>query len=82
MRVTINMVSNGAVVEYDDGENVERVAYRYAMNDPLDAQEMFCDISDWIGLAGSRHDKTRLYHVIRHGDKYECSGCDICTEVL
>jgi len=80
MKVTITPTTNGAYVEYDDGETVDRVSYKFDSEDPEDAIGLCCDLTDFMGLMGSRHDKKRLHFDVRHGDKYECSGCEICSK--
>jgi hypothetical protein len=81
MKVTVTPTRNGAYVEYDDGENVDRASYTFDKDESLEgAQECFYDIAEWIGLVGGRYDRNRLSIRIIHGDKHECSGCKICSQ--
>ena len=82
MKVTVTPTRNGVYVEYDDGENVDRMSYKFDQeeNDLEDALAFLCDLTDFVGLMGSRYSKVRLVYKIVHGDKYECEGCEICNE--
>jgi hypothetical protein len=83
MKVTVTPIINGAYVEYDDEENIDKIAYRFSENESLeDATAFLYDIIDFLGLIGSRYSKERIHFDIVHGDKYECSGCDICSKEI
>lgn len=80
MKIVITPTRNGAYVEYDDEENVDRMSYTFDEDDLDGSIAFLCDLTDAIGLIGSRYDKKRLRFSIVHGDKYECDGCDICSK--
>jgi hypothetical protein len=80
MKIAITPTKNGAYVEYDDGENIDRMAYTFDEETLDGAITFLCDITDAFGLIGSRYDKQRIRFKIVHGDKYECDGCEICDE--
>lgn len=80
MRIIIVPTMNGAYVEFDDGENQEKYSYTFnTENDNMEgAIALFDDLRSQLGLAGSRYDRQRLFFDIRHGDKFDCTGCEVC----
>jgi pyruvate/2-oxoacid:ferredoxin oxidoreductase beta subunit len=74
--MTIEMVSNGYIVQvYDDeGLCVTNVIAdkEDSVNESIEAtQELLWRVLEWSGMSGSRYDKARLYVGLKVGDKYE-----------
>ena len=80
MKIIITPTRNGAYVEYDDEETIDRLAYTFDEGNLYGAIEFLCDVTDAMELTGSRYDKQRIWFKIVHGDKYECDGCDTCSQ--
>ena len=77
MEIKITSCKNGAYAIFDDGENEERFAYRFDEDNLNGLTEMLWDIKENFE-AGDRYSQFRVVVSVEHGDKYECSGCDIC----
>jgi hypothetical protein len=77
MKIIIESTSNGAFVRYDDGENESKYIYKYEKNNLDGLRDLFYDLSEELNADG-RYDRFRLTMSIKHGDKYECKGCEWC----
>ena len=79
MKLTIESAENGFLIK--GKEDCNGLPTKWVTTNDLDGQkEMFFTILEYFGLSGNRHDKERLAIKIEHGEKYECEGCEICSE--
>jgi hypothetical protein len=77
VKITIESCKNGAYAIFDDGENQEKLAYKFEDENPAGLQELLYDVKETL-FCDSRYSQLRVFVSMEHGDKYECKGCDIC----
>jgi hypothetical protein len=83
MRIVIERVDNGAIVEYPSEDGlINKAVFEFGSDNLEGASSMLWDVLDKLWLNGSRHDRERLVIRREHGDKYECNDkdCEICQQ--
>jgi hypothetical protein len=90
VKITIDVAQNGAHVTFnpeDESSSVARV-YEFDEDDPhtglVGLRDMLYDITEEMGVIGSKHHRERIISRIVHGDDYDCpdkdKGCRICGD--
>jgi hypothetical protein len=75
-RLHILRARNGAVLVTSTGADV----FEFENGELKGLSELHYSIDEALGFAGSKHDRTRIRHVIEHGSNYIChdKDCPIC----
>jgi hypothetical protein len=85
MKITIEPVTNGAILEVDlqeEDARPRRTVYEFDC-DEMQLEGLLCmmrEILEALGVLGSKHDRLRPAVVLTHGEDYECreKTCALC----
>jgi len=76
----IKRVKNGIVLTHKDSD--ESIVFQQDCQDEFEAWQIFLNTltSDFGPEERGRYSEKRIFAVIRHGDKYECTkkDCSLC----
>ena len=76
MKLNIEVLPSGVVIHSQIGD--ERLDDTFPTISIREKADFIRWINEWMFDIGSRHDRERIYVEVRHGDKFECEGCEIC----